>query len=223
MKRVRKTFNEASSERVKDLFKRMFSYDPDTGEINNIRKNRLYTRKTIKGYRECIYITVDTIEYRSTYHRLCWFLHTGTLIPDNMQIDHINNIKDDNRIVNLRVCTNESNSKKKLLRVDNKTGYRGVQLTSDNNGRKIYHYYSSSITIKKGAGPTKIGRFKDSFYAAIFYDSANRYYFKDFASCNFEKEYLKPMSILELRNYKRAMKPLPEMDENKNRGELLES
>lgn len=213
MKRVRKTFNEVSSERVKDMFQRMFNYNSDTGEITNMRKNRFYKRKTLKGYRESIYLTVDNIEYRSTYHRLCWFLHTGILIPDDVQIDHINNVKDDNRIINLRLCTNDENSKKKCLRKDNTTGYRGVQLTSENNGKNIYNYYSSAITIEKGKGPSKIGRFKNAFHAAIFYDSANRYYFKDFANCNFDKEYLKPMSILELRKYKRSKEPLPEMEE----------
>lgn len=213
MKRVRKTFNEASSERVKDMFKRMFDYNPETGEIVNIRKGTFYKRLTLKGYKESIYLTVDNIEYRSTYHRLCWFLHTGEVIPDSMQIDHINNIKDDNRFINLRKCTNDENSKKKCLRKDNTTGYRGVQYTSDVNNSIVYHYYASAITIKKGQGPSKIGRFKNPFHAAIFYDSANRYYFKDFANCNFEKEYLKPMSIEELRKYKRSKKPLPEMED----------
>ena len=64
MIRVRKTLNEESSERVKDIFTRMFSYNPETGEVLNIRKNRFYKRKTIKGYKECIYLTVDKIEYR---------------------------------------------------------------------------------------------------------------------------------------------------------------
>jgi len=37
-------------------------------------------------------------------HRVIWELHYGK-IPDGLVIDHINHIKDDNRIENLRLLT----------------------------------------------------------------------------------------------------------------------
>ena len=37
-------------------------------------------------------------------HRLVWIYHNGD-IPEKMQIDHINRIRDDNRISNLRLAT----------------------------------------------------------------------------------------------------------------------
>lgn len=211
MRKVRKTFNEASSERVRHLFKVSYSYNPEDGEITNIRKNKQYKRLSKKGYKESIYMVVDDVEYRATYHRLCWFLQTGDVIPDNMQIDHKDNVKDNNKWENLRLCTNDENSRKKLLRKDNKTGYRGTHQCNDRSHGKTFTYYAAVISY--GKGPTKIGRFKNLFHAAIFYDSACRYYFKDFANCNFEKEYLKPMSIEELRIHKKSKEPLPEMDD----------
>lgn len=41
-------------------------------------------------------------------HRLVWIYHNGN-IPDGMQIDHINRIRSDNRIENLRLATHSSN------------------------------------------------------------------------------------------------------------------
>lgn len=42
-------------------------------------------------------------------HRIMWIYHNGS-IDENLQIDHINGIKDDNRIENLRLVTHQQNS-----------------------------------------------------------------------------------------------------------------
>lgn len=42
-------------------------------------------------------------------HRIMWIYHNGS-IDENMQIDHINGIKTDNRIENLRLVTHQKNS-----------------------------------------------------------------------------------------------------------------
>lgn len=41
-------------------------------------------------------------------HRVIWEMHYGE-IPDGLMIDHVNGIKDDNRISNLRLATNSQN------------------------------------------------------------------------------------------------------------------
>lgn len=45
-------------------------------------------------------------------HRIVWEMHNGK-IEDGYQIDHINHVRDDNRIENLRLVTNSINSKNK--------------------------------------------------------------------------------------------------------------
>lgn len=199
--KIRKTFTENCSDKVKGAFKERYLYDHLTGEISHSKVGRLYTAHSYKNYRRDLYLVVDRIEYRVTYHRLCWFLYYGVVIPDGVQIDHINNIKNDNRIVNLRLCSNDDNSKKKPKRSDNVSGYKGVAKVIDTNQQgKKYLYYIASIALEKKA--VKIGRFKAPIDAAKYYDSAARYYYKDFSLCNFEEQFLKPMSIEELKAHK---------------------
>lgn len=55
------------------------------------------------GYRQ---IKFGQVMYPA--HRIMWIYHNGS-IDENMQIDHINGIKTDNRIENLRLVTAQQN------------------------------------------------------------------------------------------------------------------
>lgn len=57
-------------------------------------------------------------------HRLAW-LYTHGKWPDG-EIDHINGIKTDNRIENLRDVDRSTNQRNARLRKDNKTGHCGI-------------------------------------------------------------------------------------------------
>jgi HNH endonuclease/AP2 domain len=57
-------------------------------------------------------------------HRLIWAMHYGEM-PIG-QIDHINGIRDDNRIENLRLVNNQENNKNKRLSANNTSGVMGV-------------------------------------------------------------------------------------------------
>jgi hypothetical protein len=63
------------------------------------------------------------------------------VIPNGMEVDHINNIRDDNRIENLQLLTHQKNSSKKSIRSDNKTNYPCVQFCN-----KVKKWYAQ-ITI----------------------------------------------------------------------------
>lgn len=56
-------------------------------------------------------------------HRLAWFYHYGEW--PKLNIDHINRIKTDNRISNLRQCANGQNLQN-CVKTKNKTGVMGV-------------------------------------------------------------------------------------------------
>lgn len=57
-------------------------------------------------------------------HRLAWFYVYGVWPKD--EIDHINRVKNDNRIVNLRCVSRSANIQNSSLRRDNTSGVKGV-------------------------------------------------------------------------------------------------
>lgn len=62
-------------------------------------------------------------------HRLAW-LYCNAVWPSE-QIDHINGLRDDNRICNLRPCTNGENHQNVGTSRVNKTGFVGVHFNPD--------------------------------------------------------------------------------------------
>lgn len=73
---------------------------------------------TYEGYRR---ITVARKEYRT--HRLIFLMHHGYM-PEI--VDHINGVRDDNRIENLRAATINENCYNCKLSKSNKSGVKGV-------------------------------------------------------------------------------------------------
>lgn len=72
-------------------------------------------------------------------HRLIWLYHYGTW-PKN-QIDHINGIRDDNRIENLREVTNQQNQFNKKSREGSSSKYKGVDWSKrDKKWQAKYRY-----------------------------------------------------------------------------------
>lgn len=52
-------------------------------------------------------------------------------IPENAEIDHINHVRDDNRLVNLRFATQGENLKNKSVSSKSTTGVTGVYFSKD--------------------------------------------------------------------------------------------
>jgi len=98
-------------------------YDPETGEF----WKRVGTKHNKTNYR---YVMVDTVTYSE--HRLAWFYMYGKW-PSH-DIDHINGLKDDNRISNLRdVPTFINMQNERAVRGNNKSGYMGVLYRKERN------------------------------------------------------------------------------------------
>lgn len=71
------------------------------------------------GYRQG---RIFDVQYRA--HRVVWLIQTGNW-PDG-QIDHINGIRDDNRLSNLRVVSNIENGRNQSRYSTNTSGVTGV-------------------------------------------------------------------------------------------------
>ena len=106
--------------------KELFDYDPDTGfvtrktAVNNRAKiGERLARKTTGGY---IQVSVDRRLY--AVHHLIWMWVYGEYPQDH--IDHINRMRDDNRLSNLRVVTHAENMLNKSAYSSNWTGTPGV-------------------------------------------------------------------------------------------------
>ena len=153
-----------------DLIKE-FDYLPETGQL--VRKhstkgyppNRKVGRKTDKGY---LVTTFNGKTYK--VHHLVWIFHGKSNCEE---IDHINRVRSDNRIENLRPCTrvqNLANSRAKG------SGYKGVSVCKQ-TGRWVAQIGVNYKNIK-------IGRFDTAEEAAVAYNEAAKLYFGDFAFQN---------------------------------------
>jgi len=95
-----------------------------------------------KGY---VVLKLNNLLYRM--HRIIWAYHYS-VIPNNLQIDHIDGNKTNNMIENLRLATNSQNkSNNKRARCDSKSNILGVcwskasrkwQSHIKKNNKKIY-------------------------------------------------------------------------------------
>jgi len=109
----------------KDL-KEALQYDSETGLFTRIKSHSNSSKKTGENYthNDEGYIRIFVCGKLYYAHRLAWLYIYGEF-PKH-QIDHINHIKDDNRMINLRKATSRENKKNAPLRKDNKSGVVGV-------------------------------------------------------------------------------------------------
>jgi hypothetical protein len=159
-----------TAERLREVV----DYDPETG-VFCWRVSR-GTRKAgsvaghvkQKGYRT---IRVDWRAYEA--HRLAWLYVHGEF-PATF-LDHIDRVKDNNRLANLREATFQQNFGNTGLRADNKTGLKGVHYCT--RGKS----FVAQITI--GRRRKHIGHFKSADDAYAAYCAAARAHFGEFANC----------------------------------------
>ncbi|AAP58725.1 57R [Xanthomonas phage Xp10] len=109
-----------------DQVDQLLSYDADTGLL--IWKVSRKGTKGIGSVAGCVngdgYLQVKVHGKLYQAHRLAWFLSKGTW--PSQQLDHINGIKTDNRIVNLRECTDAENKQNRGKSSNNTSGVPGV-------------------------------------------------------------------------------------------------
>lgn len=121
-----------------ELVRELFDYQPDGTLVRRVRRGARGALGQTVGYlNNTGYLSVRIQERHYKIHRLVWLWHHGRWPK---MIDHINRVKTDNRIENLREAQNNSESaQNRGVFRNNKCGYTGVFQTRA--GRYRAHIY----------------------------------------------------------------------------------
>ena len=109
------------------LLKETLSYDQETGLFTRLKRTSNCIKANViacKLNNQNNYRQVDFMGKTYQAHRLAWFYVYG--VWPSGQIDHINRIKYDNRLVNLRDCSISENKQNSNPYKCNQTGFKGV-------------------------------------------------------------------------------------------------
>lgn len=150
--------NDITFEQVAELL----AYDAGTGRLTwRKRVSRRYGAGDIAGSPNStghLHVQIKRRKYKA--HRLAWLLFTGSW-PKH-EIDHVNRVRDDNRIANLREAGPGQNCQNASMYKSNSTGFVGVY---SRNGR----FFSQ---IKAGGRITRLGTFATANEAALAFSLA---------------------------------------------------
>ena len=179
-----------------EVLRQLLRYEPDTGKLFRLAVDastittsdsrgidwavaaynaanagrEAFTYKDPRGY---LHGKVLGKKYQA--HRVIWKLVHGDEPP---QVDHINGDQSDNRIANLRACTNEENARNYPKPKTGSSQYRGVCWVPRDQK------WAASISNGK-AGKISLGHHSDELSAAKAYDKAARELHGEFATLNF--------------------------------------
>lgn len=122
-----------------EKLRELLTYDPDTGVFHwkkvsgkDKRWNTKYSEKQTftsdcgSGYRRA---RIEGCDVRA--HRVAWAMHYGKW-PDD-EIDHINGIRHDNRIINLREASRSENGRNVPAHRDSSSGLKGAHWHGQKN------------------------------------------------------------------------------------------
>jgi HNH endonuclease/AP2 domain len=109
-----------------DRLRELLSYDSGTGifrwKVDRKRaKAGMVAGSSSRGY---LLIGIDGRLYRA--HRLAWLYEHGRW-PE-LELDHVNGDRSDNRIANLREATADQQRRNQVVERNSRTGFKGVRL-----------------------------------------------------------------------------------------------
>ena len=108
-------------------------------------------------------------------HRVAWAIYYGEW--PSKEVDHINNVRDDNRIINLRLACRAENNRNTRPVINSSSRFLGV---SWNRKTKVWH-----ASIRAGGKQRHLGCFRDEVDAARAYDAAAAKHHGEFSNLNF--------------------------------------
>lgn len=106
----------------------LFDYDPETGELISKVHRAFVSKGSVAGTISRGYLVVWIKGKLYRLHRVIW-LHVYGYLPE-LDIDHINGIKSDNRLCNLREVSRSCNMRNVSNSKANRSGVKGISLYS---------------------------------------------------------------------------------------------
>ena len=152
--------------------KELFTYDRETGIIkwrkrSNSRRANLVAGST--NFNGDGYTNIQFSGERYPAHRIAMLLSYG-FYGEGLEVDHINHIRDDNRLANIRFVTRTDNCRNLSRRSSNTSGATGVYYSKAN--RKyvariaidgVYIHLGSFITLEEATEVRKAAEIKYKF------------------------------------------------------------
>lgn len=112
---------ELTAERLRELI----NYDPETGIFTwRVSRKRARAGNLVGNFNADGYLQAKVLYKLYRLHRLAWLYVYGTWPKE--EIDHINRIRTDNRISNLREANRIENGQNRSISKANTSGYKGV-------------------------------------------------------------------------------------------------
>lgn len=117
-----------------EYVREILSYDPETGILRWRHRftfspgwsTRYFDKPAGFKVRGHLQIQIDGANYYA--HRLAWLIFYGEWPED--QIDHVNGVRDDNPIKNLRLADNSENGFNKAMQRNNTSGFIGISFSA---------------------------------------------------------------------------------------------
>lgn len=99
-------YNTVDFKKLKDFD---YYYIYEDGRVFSIKRNVFLQLQDYYGYKRIALLNNDKKRKAFFVHRLVYETFKGP-IPEKLQVDHINGIRDDNRLINLRLLTHKENN-----------------------------------------------------------------------------------------------------------------
>jgi hypothetical protein len=149
-------------------------YNPETGAFQwKVTRNSQVLKGDIAGgINDEGYVKIKIQNKTYSAHRLAFYFMTGNFPPE--EVDHINNVRNDNRWSNLRLANDNHNNANKGIQSNNTSSVKGVSWNALQNN------WRARIQVNKV--PITVGYFTDLEDARIAIEAARKKYHGEFAN-----------------------------------------
>lgn len=135
---------------------------PKDGLVWSLKTNKFVGAKNLDGYYQCRLFGDDGTEWFALVHRVVYTACYGE-IPEGMQVNHINEIKTDNRIDNLNLMSskencNWGNRNKILSRVLTNNKKKSKKVGAYKDGKLVMVFPSTMEASRNGFSNGNISR-----------------------------------------------------------------